>query len=60
MPLGLREEYAGWDPRDAHEMPDETAESGRGLPLAWAVLDELGYERGDGVNVWTMLRRWDD
>lgn len=53
------EEYAGWDPASTPEMPEETAESGRGLPLASAVLDELDYHRVDGVNVWTMVRRWD-
>lgn len=51
-------EYEGWDPEASHEMPGPLAESGRGLALAEAVLDELGYRRTDGVNVWTMLRRW--
>lgn len=35
-------------------MPDPLAESGRGIPLARAVLDELSYSREDGKNVWTM------
>ncbi|NHA68150.1 ATP-binding protein [Phycicoccus flavus] len=38
-------------------MPGVEDESGRGLPLATAVLDELTYGRADGVNVWTMVRR---
>ncbi|QCX28064.1 ATP-binding protein [Nocardioides jishulii] len=38
-------------------MPDPLAESGRGLPLAHAVLDELDYTRQHGKNVWTMRRR---
>ncbi len=38
------------------EMPEEMAESGRGLALANAVLDELLYERRDTINVWTMIR----
>lgn len=38
------------------EMPDELAESGRGLALAEAVLDQLIYERRDTINVWTMVR----
>ena len=53
------EEYAGWDASATHDMPGELAESGRGLPLASAVLDELDYQRDGGVNVWTMTRRWD-
>ena len=38
------------------EMPDVFAESGRGLPLARAALDELEYERVEGRNVWTLVR----
>lgn len=41
------------------EMPDELAESGRGLALADAVLDQLLYERRDTINVWTMVRNVD-
>ncbi len=41
------------------EMPDELAESGRGLALAVAVLDQLLYERRDTINVWTMVRNVD-
>jgi serine/threonine-protein kinase RsbW len=37
-------------------MPEPEAESGRGLPMAQAALDELRYERDDGRNVWTMVR----
>jgi serine/threonine-protein kinase RsbW len=37
-------------------MPEPEAESGRGLPMAQAALDELSYERDDGRNVWTMVR----
>lgn len=53
------EEYAGWDAAAAHDMPGEMAESGRGLPLASAVLDELDYRREGASNVWTMVRRWE-
>lgn len=35
------------------------AESERGLPLASAVLDELGYRREGTSDVWTMVRRWE-
>lgn len=48
------EEYPGgtW----GTEMPDVMEEDGRGLPLATVLLDSLRYERGDGVNHWTMVR----
>ncbi|WP_110181870.1 ATP-binding protein [Nocardioides solisilvae] len=39
-------------------MPDPLAESGRGIALAQAALDELLLEREDGHNVWTMRRRY--
>ena len=38
-------------------MPDVDAESGRGLPMAMAALSELTYDRIDGRNVWTLVRR---
>jgi len=37
-------------------MPDPLSESGRGIALAQAALDELVYAREDGRNVWTMRR----
>lgn len=37
-------------------MPDPLSESGRGLALAQAALDELRYAREDERNVWTMRR----
>ncbi|GEP32688.1 anti-sigma regulatory factor [Nocardioides szechwanensis] len=36
-------------------MPDELAESGRGLALATAALDELSYERVEDRNLWDLL-----
>lgn len=33
-------------------MPDEDAESGRGLALTLAAVDALDYERVDGRNLW--------
>jgi serine/threonine-protein kinase RsbW len=36
-------------------MPDELAESGRGLALATAALDDLVYERVAGRNHWRLL-----
>lgn len=50
------EEYPGWHADGVPDMPGEMAESGRGLALASAVLDELDYQREDGVNVWVMRR----
>jgi serine/threonine-protein kinase RsbW len=38
-------------------MPDEDALSGRGLALAVAAVDEVGYERVDGRNHWRLLCR---
>ena len=38
------------------DMPDPTAQSGRGLPLARAILDGLDYSRDAGANHWTMVR----
>jgi len=40
----------------ATEMPDEEAESGRGMPLAAAALDRLEYSRIFDVNHWEMVR----
>ncbi len=36
-------------------MPDVLAESGRGLALATAALDDLSYERVKGRNLWDLL-----
>ncbi|MGL4256681.1 ATP-binding protein [Microbacterium sp.] len=41
----------------AVEMPGEDAESGRGLAIALAALDELVHERNGG-NTWRLLRRF--
>lgn len=38
------------------EMPDVTAESGRGLALVQMLVDHLGYARIDDANVWTIRR----
>lgn len=39
------------------EMPDEMSERGRGLAIAYRVLDELSYRRDDEGNHWTLVRR---
>jgi serine/threonine-protein kinase RsbW len=50
------EEYPGGTWGTA--MPEDLMrEEGRGLALATAVLDDLGYQRNDAVNRWTMIRR---
>jgi serine/threonine-protein kinase RsbW len=38
-------------------MPDAFSESGRGLPMARSLLDELGYERDGEVNKWRLVKR---
>jgi serine/threonine-protein kinase RsbW len=38
-------------------MPGVDAESGRGLALAVAALDDLSYERVDGRNLWRLTCR---
>jgi serine/threonine-protein kinase RsbW len=38
-------------------MPGDDAESGRGLALAIAALDDLGYQRVDGRNLWRLTCR---
>lgn len=42
---------------DEATLPEELAESGRGLAIALAVLDELVYRREAGVNHWRLARR---
>ena len=38
-------------------MPDEMSERGRGLALAFRVLDELSYRRDSEGNHWTLVMR---
>jgi len=38
------------------EMPGADSEAGRGLALARALLDELGYERDGDVNRWRLVK----
>jgi serine/threonine-protein kinase RsbW len=40
-------------------MPETDAESGRGLPLAGALLDEITVQQGPDGNHWHMARRLD-
>ncbi|OBB45607.1 ATP-binding protein [Mycobacterium sp. 852002-51961_SCH5331710] len=39
------------------ELPDELAESGRGLAITLRVLDELSYRREETGNRWTLVSR---
>lgn len=39
-------------------MPEEDAESGRGLALALQAVDHLGYVHADGCNFWDLRCRW--
>jgi serine/threonine-protein kinase RsbW len=39
------------------EMPDHASETGRGLAMARALLDELGYERDGEINRWRLVKR---
>ncbi|WP_152190370.1 ATP-binding protein [Georgenia satyanarayanai] len=40
-----------------HDMPDEWAETGRGLALAGALVDELVHEAGPTGNRWQITQR---
>ena len=42
------------------ELPDEMAESGRGLWLAKATLDDLQYARAGDRNTWKLVRNRTD
>lgn len=44
---------------DAVSMPDEAAESGRGLALSQAALDEFTHTVGAHGNTWVLVRRVD-
>jgi serine/threonine-protein kinase RsbW len=41
----------------ARAMPGHDSETGRGLAMARALLDELGYERDGDVNRWRLVKR---
>jgi len=45
---------------DAVTMPSDTAEQGRGLAIAVAILDKLSFRRDAAVNRWTLVRRLSD
>jgi len=40
-------------------MPDENAESGRGIPIIQALVDNFSYERDGKLNIWRMIRNID-
>ena len=41
----------------SREMPGHDHEAGRGLAMARALLDELGYERDGDINRWRLVKR---
>jgi len=41
----------------SREMPDPLSERGRGLAMARALLDELGYQREGDLNTWHLVKR---
>lgn len=41
----------------SRDMPDPLSEDGRGLPMARALLDELGYRRDGERNTWRLVKR---
>lgn len=43
---------------DEHIMPDEFSESGRGIPLIRALVDEFTYENLGKKNTWKILRKF--
>jgi serine/threonine-protein kinase RsbW len=43
----------------SRDMPDDLAESGRGVPLIEALVDELHYERSESSNHWWISRKLD-
>lgn len=49
-------EAGGFKMRTA-TMPDELAESGRGLAFMQMLVDEVSYERVDGRNVWSLTKK---
>jgi serine/threonine-protein kinase RsbW len=55
----FRDEGVAFDSADAPAaLPqDDLVESGRGLAMARAAVDEVGYLRSDGTNHWLVLRR---
>ena len=41
----------------SRDMPGHDQEAGRGLVMARALLDELGYERHGDINRWRLVKR---
>ena len=39
------------------EMPDDLDESGRGIAFIQLLVDDLSYERADGRNIWSIVKR---
>ncbi len=43
---------------EEHIMPDEFSESGRGIPLMRALVDELSFDTSQNQNAWRMSKRF--
>ena len=43
---------------DEHIMPDEFSESGRGIPLIKALVDNFEYGNSENKNTWRMSKRY--
>jgi serine/threonine-protein kinase RsbW len=41
---------------EADDLPDDSAESGRGMALIRALVTTLSFERHEGTNIWTLTR----
>lgn len=44
---------------DEHIMPDELSESGRGIPLMRALVDEFSFDTSDNRNTWRLLKKFE-
>lgn len=43
---------------DEHIMPDEFAESGRGIPLIKALVDEFTFDVSENRNIWRLSKKF--
>lgn len=43
---------------DEHIMPDEFSESGRGIPLIKALVDEFSFDTSENRNTWKISKRF--
>lgn len=43
---------------DEHSLPDDLAESGRGIPIIMALVDHISYDRNENLNTWNIKRKF--